>query len=285
MELILQICLGHALLGLLMFEWAWFKTTRLRVDNSERDKRFPAFKRRDKQWRKWRYYPGALLFLPAKGIAIILTLAITSIVVNLLCLGQNINRGQDPLKGWRKKLLFKFFQYFTTPIFNMLWGFRKKYQQKNFDYTYYLGPDYKQKQVLPPHNSCYVCAGHTSTIDNFITFSQYGNQNVLAKESLRKEFVVGRALEAMGTLFIERSGSEEAREQLVQTIIKRQLANETSDDPTPDLIYADSTTSNNAYFIPMKRGAFAGLRPLTPVILHFEYNDISPAIDMNHFLP
>lgn len=51
------------------------------------------------------------------------------------------------------------------------------------------------------------------------------------------------------------------------------------------MIFADGTTANNKYVLPLKKGVFAGLRTVTPVALHFDYEDISPSIDVNYSLP
>jgi hypothetical protein len=40
--------ISYMLIGWLFFEWAWAKTAPLRVQNEERDKNYPAFRRLDK---------------------------------------------------------------------------------------------------------------------------------------------------------------------------------------------------------------------------------------------
>ena len=54
----------NAVFGLILFEWAWHKTKRMReLEEKMPDlhKIMPAFRRTDvHKWRKWRFYPGAM---------------------------------------------------------------------------------------------------------------------------------------------------------------------------------------------------------------------------------
>ena len=54
----------NAVLGLIMFEYAWGATKRHRQVDEERDKRFPAFRRLDvPRWNKMLMYPAAATIL------------------------------------------------------------------------------------------------------------------------------------------------------------------------------------------------------------------------------
>ncbi len=60
----------NMILGLFMFEWAWCKIRTLRKVDEERDGKYPAFRRWDAyKWKKWRYYFGAITFLPIRLIS------------------------------------------------------------------------------------------------------------------------------------------------------------------------------------------------------------------------
>jgi hypothetical protein len=64
----LLIALGvQAIIGLLLIEYAFRRLSRFRDGNEERDSKFPAFRRRDvKHWSRFKFYPGALLAMPAR---------------------------------------------------------------------------------------------------------------------------------------------------------------------------------------------------------------------------
>jgi hypothetical protein len=57
----------NVFLGLLMLEWAWCKIQILKNVDEERDGKYPAFRRWDAhKWQKWRFYFGAVTFLPLR---------------------------------------------------------------------------------------------------------------------------------------------------------------------------------------------------------------------------
>jgi hypothetical protein len=63
------------LLGLIGFEWAWAKVKTLRVIDETRDGKYPPFRRWDAyKWRKWRFYFGAITFMPLRLILSVLIL-------------------------------------------------------------------------------------------------------------------------------------------------------------------------------------------------------------------
>jgi hypothetical protein len=50
-----------------MFEWAWCKVKTLKKVDEERDGKYPAFRRWDAfKWKKWKFYFGAITFLPLR---------------------------------------------------------------------------------------------------------------------------------------------------------------------------------------------------------------------------
>ena len=77
----------NAVVGILIFEWAWRKNSRFRKPIDELDKLMPAFHRSDAQkWAKWKYYPGAMTLMIPRfltgvllGIALCLLMAIALI--------------------------------------------------------------------------------------------------------------------------------------------------------------------------------------------------------------
>ena len=69
---------SYSLLGLVLFEWSYFKLKVIRESNEARDGRYPAFRRLDvAKWRRWKFYPGALTLLPLR--------VILGVLIGLLC--------------------------------------------------------------------------------------------------------------------------------------------------------------------------------------------------------
>ena len=57
----------QAIMGLILIEYAFSRLKRFRDGNEQRDSHFPAFRRRDvKYWNRCKFYPGALLTMPAR---------------------------------------------------------------------------------------------------------------------------------------------------------------------------------------------------------------------------
>ena len=80
----------NAILGLIMFEWAWAKTYRVRNPTPELDAIFPAYRRRDApKWRKWQFYPGAITLLVPRLIAVIFLAVSLVIFINMTMVGQS----------------------------------------------------------------------------------------------------------------------------------------------------------------------------------------------------
>ena len=63
----------NAVIGLILFEWAWFRMRRFRKPNKDLDVIYPAYRRDDAlKWSKMKLYPGALtLLVPRLFIAVL----------------------------------------------------------------------------------------------------------------------------------------------------------------------------------------------------------------------
>ena len=68
MELYLYFLIAaYMLFGLYCFESAWAKCKPIRDINEARDSQYPAYRRLDaKNWSKWRFYFGAVTWLPIR---------------------------------------------------------------------------------------------------------------------------------------------------------------------------------------------------------------------------
>lgn len=110
-------------IGLLIFEWAWMKTAPLRVPNEERDSKYPAFRRTDKQWRKWRYYPGALTLIPMKILLIVSVFFFGIVFLKIAALGHDLKGGHNPLIGKRQRFVQLVFKV-VTPLLSFFFGYK-----------------------------------------------------------------------------------------------------------------------------------------------------------------
>ena len=53
----------------------------------------------------------------------------------------------------------------------------------------------------------------------------------------------------------------------------------------PIVVFPEGGTTNGRQILSFKKGAFSALRPVTPVVLKYEYGMLSPAYDVMPFLP
>ena len=102
----LQIYLGvQAVLGVIMIEYAWARNKRFIVQDEERDKNYPLFRRHDsKHWARWKFYPGAIIWMPTRFFSLIIIATIFNIIASLLTCGHDFSKG--PIKkGCRRTLI------------------------------------------------------------------------------------------------------------------------------------------------------------------------------------
>jgi len=112
------------------------------------------------------------------------------------------------------------------------------------------------------------------------------NPSFTPKSEVQKLPIVGNIAEGIQSLYIDRAGSEEEKNQLVQRIIDRQEDIEVGCKTYPPLmIFAEGTTTNGTRIIPFKRGAFQGMRTVTPSFCQMSKRMISPPYECLDFMP
>ena len=97
----------NAVLGLVIFEYAYWQSRRLRNVDEDRDSKFPAMRRTDvRKWRRWKFWPFAMTLLPLRIFGLIFFVFSIIMKSKLLTCGHDFNK--EPLKaGFRKMLLYK----------------------------------------------------------------------------------------------------------------------------------------------------------------------------------
>lgn len=85
---------------------------------------------------------------------------------------------------------------------------------------------------------------------------------------------------------MERGGSREARDRIVQKFVERQEAIEVRNEAfSPMCIFAEATTTNGTHIIPFKRGAFSAMRTVTPTFFSIAGGSVSPTYDVIELAP
>jgi lysophosphatidylcholine acyltransferase/lyso-PAF acetyltransferase len=127
---------------------------------------------------------------------------------------------KEVIKGWRAKLVMLLVTN-ASKVVLFFQGIQHKQEIIDFDYSYYLGPDYKKTQQLPKYVST-VVANHSSWADNLVELIYYRTSFVAKIEVLNVPFVshIARALQC---IYISRvAGDAGSRDTSLETIGARQ---------------------------------------------------------------
>lgn len=153
----------------------------------------------------------------------------------------------------------------------------------DYDYTEFLGPDYKINQKKIKRTSTIV-SNHVSWLDTVILI-----KNVKPAFAPSSEFknvpILSTLIDCIDSIYIPRGGSEEARAKALSAIRDRQDLIEETGKYAPFLIFAEGGTSNGTHIIKFKKGAFFAEKTIRPIVLKYKYSTYSPAFDTMEMLP
>ena len=136
--------LFNAVFGILIVEWVLRKTKRVREVVEERDRMFPAWRRIDAhRMTRCMLYPGAILFLIPRMMALVIGLIIWYVLIATINFGRSKEDLYRQTPGIRSSLT-RF--VLATGCKLILLGFCicSKKRKVSCDYSKYLGPDYKE---------------------------------------------------------------------------------------------------------------------------------------------
>jgi 1-acyl-sn-glycerol-3-phosphate acyltransferase len=113
---------------------------------------------------------------------------------------------------------------------------------KDADYTYFLGPNYKNK--MSKKTTSTVIANHVSWLDGMV-FGRHFMPSFAPKAGLKHVPLVNVMADAVGSLYIPRGGTREEKDGILNLIKERQeLIEESNDTLPPLLIFPEGTTNN-----------------------------------------
>ena len=92
---------------------------------------------------------------------------------------------------------------FSASIWN------KTVRLNDFDYSHWLGPDYKEKQVLPGRTSTLVQAPHITYMDTIVIGGEFRPANCVKKEGEKVPVLYGILL-GMQSFYIDRTSGDVA---------------------------------------------------------------------------
>ena len=188
-------------------------------------------------------YPGAMLLMIPRFVFIFLTVVSLVIYYKICLLGYDVKKMGLPIKkGCRHRLISFIGNLHSMLILFIVGMYSYKTTNNRVDYSYYLGPDYKNKMGKKEPST--VIANHVSFLDP-IVFSRRIVPSFAAMDSLKKAPLFNILMIAIGSLFIPRGGSREIKDTTLRLIKERQEMIENSNDGYPPLmIFPEGTTSN-----------------------------------------
>ena len=201
----------NALVGLVMFEFAWAATKRYRKLDELRDSRFPAWRRNDvKNWSRLKLYPTALTIMPFRVISFVVANVIVALINKVILLGLDLEK---PIPVSRRNLTKIVFQIGAW-LMSILLGTIPIYKTIDKDYSYWLGSDYKKVNKRPVNYRVptYV-SNHGSGWDPFLMIAILkADVSFLAKIEVKSIPFIGDGVIAQEGLFCPRGGTPEAKE-------------------------------------------------------------------------
>lgn len=145
MTMLLVIYIVVLLISIYLFESTWKATQRHRIPNKDLDEAFKAFRRTDAhQWRKWRYYLLILTGISALRVVLGFPFFLSSCLYSTIFLIGHDRR--KPITGLRYRIIrIGFYMYSALIVYLITWTRVDHKKYDDYDYSYYLGPDYKKK--------------------------------------------------------------------------------------------------------------------------------------------
>ncbi len=122
-------------------------------------------------------------------------------------------------------------------------------------------------------------SNHQSWIDiGIVTYLKF--PSFTPKAGIKKWPVIGEICDLVfNSLFIDRAGTPEEKEKLVQKIVARQMHSSTG-QAQPLIMFPEGCTTNNTSLITFRRGAFFGLWSVQPLTISYDSPYFSCAHDV-----
>jgi hypothetical protein len=178
--------------------------------------------------------------------------------------------------GCRKKFIsFLFTQ--NAKLFVFMCGVFTSREKIDFDYSFYLGPNYKDNYKKVAATSTYV-SNHVSWIDT-MTLYQYYQMALSLDTGFIKAPLMGKMAMLIDSIFLPRGSSEEKRQLALKTIQDRQEIIEQTGNYNPLLVFAEGGTTNNSAILKFRKGAFIAEKKVKPLTMHWSVGSVHPAYD------
>jgi 1-acyl-sn-glycerol-3-phosphate acyltransferase len=140
--------------------------------------------------------------MPTRLILLLTTIAFMVTIVRILSLFHDFEKG--PITGFRKRIITRIMHYMCIVIL-FICGLRYEKKHIEFDYSKYLGPDYKNDKRKSKYTSTIV-TNHVSWLDSIILFCCFECSFAPSKE-FKSVPGVGVLAQAIDCIFIPRGST------------------------------------------------------------------------------
>ena len=261
MKLWLKVFLANWIVNILLVEFLGLRKLKPIFKSDEKtDEKYHAFRRLDKRWfsRPFLYMLCHLTLL--RVFLAFFALFGMATVCNIASIGWDMSK---PYTGWRKKLTTRAAFLTGWWISLMTTGSLKLWKSKpKVCYKKYLGPDWKPDYDTTRCGT--IVANHQSFIDTML-HSQCQIPSFIAKKEVKDIPFINTCCISAQCIFVDFS-SRENRQRVAEQIQERQRQCEENPDLVPLIIHVEGGTTNGRYLINFKKGAFASLRSIQPVV-------------------
>ncbi len=100
--------------------------------------------------------------MPSRIALLIIDGMILTFIVTILSFGHDFRKG--PMKNGCRKYIIYFAYHVCCSFYLMICGMTTTAKKEDFDYTYYLGPNYKDNMSYLKQTSTIIC-NHISWLD------------------------------------------------------------------------------------------------------------------------
>ncbi len=207
-----------------------------------------------------RLYPGALTLLFPRVLLMIVTLLWTYISLKVLwffsgcsCFTEYLPENFRP--AWH------FIMSTNSKFLRLSYGFSRELVVVDFDYSYYLGPDWKSPGHQSPTTVPTVVPNHVHPLDPVLYIDSPFRANFIAVELAKKVPFIGSIQYMFNGLYLK-ALCKESRNDAKTAIINRQKEIAEGKGPGKPLwIAPEGCTGNHSRITFFNRGAFISLLP------------------------
>ena len=163
-------------------------------------------------------------------------------------------------------------------------GVRCSHRYQDYDYSEYLGKDYKQNMKSIKKVSTIIC-NHVSWIDTQCLY-QYFQLAFTLDIGFKKAPLMANLGNVVDSIYLPRGGTEEKRMAALNAIKDRQDLIESTGEYTTLLVFPEGGTTNGSGLIKFKKGAFYAEKTVKPVMMRYNLDGmVSVAYDVIEVLP